>query len=709
MDLGNWLVDGVLIKSLALTILHFSWQGLILAVLLKLSLFFIDQQKFYLRYRIATATLLITIAAPVVTFYWYLSARTGTGIDLTFVPVESVVPLGSILTGIDVQTSDLSFIQNESGATPLIGDFEIVLLWGIGVIAALSKFLVDVNKTYRLTRVGVRSLGSSIESMAGAIKVKMRVGQTVTFLKSDIVNVPVVVGFLKPVILLPAAVAIGLDREQLALILAHELAHVKRRDFLVNILQGVVQVIFFYHPCVYWINRVIREEREFICDKMAIEAQGESEESRLGLAKALLNTAELKQGNFSLVAVSASGGHLRRRIYRIVSKEYSRFPSANGIVVLLSAIGFSFAAMAATSQMTDETSSITQISDSSLVSDSSPETSKNIELDRYFEAGANRQQLKKVAEKLPVFDLELEKQDNLRSLNRSQDRFSQKEMAKQQKIKVNSEEKVGEQENGALVTGGQEAEPLILVESVEKEDAESETDKEIIENSNNSGSLSKLSSNVDSMSANTFVQENASAKKKETLRVAVISPGVSKVKSAIESTPVLESKPVLDHGFANTSGSISSSAIKKVDNETVISRLLRTSKLERIDSVVSSDDIIREVEVKDLYTEPRALNTPYPSYPAEAFLQKLKGKVKVDFIIDENGNVDDLEISNSISRVFVREIKNKLRRWKYEPATKNGVKVAHQASMLFEFDVPEQRPYYKRVTGSRLNYRIRTL
>ncbi|MCW9015357.1 MAG: M56 family metallopeptidase, partial [Kangiellaceae bacterium] len=344
MDIFLQLIDAQVIESLALSLLHFSWQALIIACSLRIALYFIPQNRYRLRYSLSVAALISCCAAPFITYSLVSDFHEP-------VTLAKVVESSAITQLISPVVAESTFVQSTAGSDDWqfgLSELDVVLLWFIGVFIALAKLCWDIQKTYTMTRVGVRPVSHEIQEIADNLLEKLAVTRPVKVLKSNIVKVPVVIGWLKPTILLPIAIAVGLERQQLALVIAHELAHVKRFDFAVNLMQGFIQVIFFYHPCVYWINKIVREEREFICDSMALAALGDNQSNRLSLAKALLNTAELKQGNYSLMAVAASDGHLKKRIFRIVSSENRHLPSINSLLMLITAIVFSFTAIAAT-------------------------------------------------------------------------------------------------------------------------------------------------------------------------------------------------------------------------------------------------------------------------------------------------------------------------------------------------------------------------
>ena len=141
------------------------------------------------------------------------------------------------------------------------------------------------------------------------------IDRPVRVFESTLVRVPTVVGCLRPVILLPASVITGLAPAYLDAVLAHELAHVRRHDYLVNVLQSLVETLLFYHPAVWWCSRQIRIEREHCCDDMVVEAGG----NRVAYAAALAQLEELR-GLQPMLSLNASGGRLVDRIRRLLGE-----------------------------------------------------------------------------------------------------------------------------------------------------------------------------------------------------------------------------------------------------------------------------------------------------------------------------------------------------------------------------------------------------
>src|SRR5207253_9760034 len=134
----------------------------------------------------------------------------------------------------------------------------------------------------------------------------------IKLLESAAVEVPTVIGWIRPIVLLPAASLSGLSMQQIEMVLAHELAHIRRHDFIINLMQSVVETLLFYHPAVWWISRRIRVEREHCCDDLAVAVFG----NPLQYARALTRFEELRLDAQSVLA--ANGGSLIARIRRLV-------------------------------------------------------------------------------------------------------------------------------------------------------------------------------------------------------------------------------------------------------------------------------------------------------------------------------------------------------------------------------------------------------
>jgi len=145
---------------------------------------------------------------------------------------------------------------------------------------------------------------------------RLHISRPVQLCESTLADVPAVIGWLRPVVLMPATMLTGLSPRQIEALLAHELAHIRRHDYVINLIQTGVETLLFYHPAVWWIGRSIRAERENCCDDMAVRVCGDV----LTYARALTRMEQLRMHRPAL-ALGADGGSLLKRIQRLVSSK----------------------------------------------------------------------------------------------------------------------------------------------------------------------------------------------------------------------------------------------------------------------------------------------------------------------------------------------------------------------------------------------------
>ncbi len=186
----------------------------------------------------------------------------------------------------------------------------IVCLWALGVVVFSLRLLAGWNAVREL-RVAADATDALWLERFNRLKTRLGVSYAVRLVFSTSAAVPMVIGWLKPVVLVPAGLVAGLSAAQLEAILAHELIHIRRHDYLVNLVQNVVETVFFYHPAVAWVSNRIRVEREHCCDDAASLACG----GTLDYARALAALAELPQR--PVLGVAATGGSLVERIRRL--------------------------------------------------------------------------------------------------------------------------------------------------------------------------------------------------------------------------------------------------------------------------------------------------------------------------------------------------------------------------------------------------------
>ena len=211
----------------------------------------------------------------------------------------------------------------------------LVCAWLSGVLLLASRMVGAWLLVLRLKQ-SAAAVPRGFEELLARVSGRLRVRRAVRLCRSALVEVPTVVGHLRPVILFPAGALLGLTPQQLEAVLAHELAHVRRWDYAVNLLQTAVETLLFYHPAAWWLSGRVRAEREHACDDAAVEATGGD---ALSYARALAALEQLRgvETPPAALALAANGGSLMQRIQRLVNRDtHTRRPfAAIGIVFAL--------------------------------------------------------------------------------------------------------------------------------------------------------------------------------------------------------------------------------------------------------------------------------------------------------------------------------------------------------------------------------------
>jgi beta-lactamase regulating signal transducer with metallopeptidase domain len=304
-------------KAVARALVHFLWQGALVGIVTGGILALLEKGRASTRYAVALGALFLMAALPIATASRLTSREAAPLRPATPVTAERV---GSVSPSLVAP----AFIVTAAGSAGKAWSFGVPLLpwifrlWLAGV-AALSLFhLGGWSRVRRLPRQG-RPVGQELQELARDLGRRLGIGRAVALLESSTISVPMVVGWLQPVVLVPASALTGLAPRQLAAILAHELAHVRRHDYLVNLLQTAVETLLFYHPAVWWVSAQVRRERENCCDDLAVVVCGD----RLGYARALADLEGLRAPGAPLV-LAASGGSLVERIRRLVGAPVHR-------------------------------------------------------------------------------------------------------------------------------------------------------------------------------------------------------------------------------------------------------------------------------------------------------------------------------------------------------------------------------------------------
>ena len=301
--------------ALGWALVHFLWQGTALAVILGVALALTRPTAARTRYTLSILTLAAMLVLPVATALRMHQPPFAAGDRATpSQPQVAPPPLEPQTTGAPsaaVVSPHATAGEMKSLVDPALP--WLVVLWVGGVLVLSVRLAHGWITARRLRTHGTRPTSAPLHQMLERLATLLRVTRPVQLLESLIVEVPAVIGAWRPVILVPASAITGLTPQQLEVLLAHELAHVRRYDYLVNVVQCVIETLLFYHPAVWWVSRCVRDEREHCCDDLVVQVCGDPHL----YASALVGMERIRSATPRL-ALAATGGSLLHRIRRLL-------------------------------------------------------------------------------------------------------------------------------------------------------------------------------------------------------------------------------------------------------------------------------------------------------------------------------------------------------------------------------------------------------
>ncbi len=304
------LFNNSFLYSLSLTLLHFLWQGLLVAAVLKSALLIFSNKNPQLRYTLSALAMLANLLLPLITFSIIYRA------ELAF-PSASTLTFTNLID--ELKQPDAFFNYQE--LSEFLPSFLpcIALLWLTSIILLAGKLLLEIYNVNKLPQQGCIEPSAQLLTRFNELAKQINLSITPRLLISLKVDVPMAIGWLKPVVLIPTTMISGLNLAQLEMLILHELAHIRRHDYLVNFLQTVVEILLFFHPAVLWVSKQMRNEREYCSDDIAVQHCGDA----VAYAHTLADTASLctkahHHHTIPSMAMAASGGDLKQRVVRLV-------------------------------------------------------------------------------------------------------------------------------------------------------------------------------------------------------------------------------------------------------------------------------------------------------------------------------------------------------------------------------------------------------
>lgn len=298
------ILSNNIVQALSWTLIHSIWQMSLVALSLALFLNVFKQVDSTKKYYIAFGSMAFSVLVACFTFLSYYQ----------FIPSIDQDLSQQILIQAQVATNRMGGLSNNIGA--IINDYNFIIVnaWLLGSILFLLRFLGGYLYLRHIVKNALPG-ADRLMTVLKRINKKYRINRIIRIKESSSITTPMVVGYIKPVILFPVGLALQLSVSEVEAIIAHELAHIKRHDYLLNIVQLIAESIFYYHPAMWYMSSQVRTERENCCDDMAIKVTNSS----MSYARTLIKLQEYNMKNIQpALAMASNKRAFSDRIHRII-------------------------------------------------------------------------------------------------------------------------------------------------------------------------------------------------------------------------------------------------------------------------------------------------------------------------------------------------------------------------------------------------------
>jgi bla regulator protein blaR1 len=316
------------IDALAWSLLHSLWQILAIAILWKISLWFARKAPALIRQNLSIAAMLTIPVVFAITFIkQYNIYNSVERIAYLEFNSKNIPPIEATNAWYVLEKENSTFSQFFDTYTPFI-----FWLYWIGIALFSIYFFIAYSRLYSLKRNGIIMPPDSWSESIQRARIKSRTGNYIPLWLSTGVTVPVVVGFFKPVVLFPLAVSASLTMREVEDILLHEFYHIRCRDHYVNTMQYLMEILFFYHPCTWWISATLRTQRESKVDEWVVRQT----ENPLEYAQTLISLEEKRKTSLQpALAATSSYKSLLSRIKNIMHMKTRNFKPGQKIAAMM--------------------------------------------------------------------------------------------------------------------------------------------------------------------------------------------------------------------------------------------------------------------------------------------------------------------------------------------------------------------------------------
>jgi bla regulator protein BlaR1 len=627
------VISSPLLYNLALTLIHFLWQGCLIALALKFILTLTPYNKSKTRYAFSTIAMLSCLIIPIATYF------------IIYQPIYSQVSTQAEQFASMIQSANLpnnesiAWYQDIFDALPYVS-----IIWLVIVTLLSSKLFIELYNVNQLPKIGTIEADEKLHQRFLLLTQKINITKIPKLLISLKTDIPIAIGWLKPVILIPASMLSGLSPAQLDMLILHELAHIRRHDYLVNFFQTLIETLLFFHPAVRWISKQIRNEREYCSDDIAVNVCG----NPIAYAHTLADTASIctkhRKHAIPTMAMAASGGDLKQRVVRLVDQHHCSSSDDTGSFLASVLIIFSIFLVAIKPHLN---SSIIDFS------------SGRISLFKTANDFLQKKPSKNVTlPKTSIAQLLLTQDNNPLDIKKHNITV---------KIKSNKQTESSHQLKQIKIT------QLPLIAKI-----------------NNSMNTVNTSDNST----------------KDDVTASIVTPLLEKIEPS--KTAILLSKPqeksLSELAFERTDSANQKSIVQNPYSTQVASLInesITTSEHQGL--IVSPDQILLDRQprftissikpikpkIKTLINKAaEILSSVDPRYPSTATRKGIEMDVTVNFLIDTEGRVQDIEFEQKSKVSYFRSaIRTALSKWRFLPAQVNGKPAESKMTKIFSFSL----------------------
>lgn len=302
------------------TLLHSLWQGAAISLLIFVLLQLLRRMSADSRYALACSGFALFIGAVIATAaHLGMNSQANTAAHSSEAVVFQLHPSDPLSQ--EVSGDLLGLVQHYL-------DW-MLLAWAVGVGVFTIRFVSGVRAAARL-RAGALPINDQWKQFISSVANDLGIRRPITLAESASIASPIVIGYLKPMILIPLGMAGGMSTDQIETVLLHELAHIRRHDYLINMVQVAVETMFFFNPFVWWLSGIIRKEREYCCDEFVVRRHGSAHAYANALVR--LAEAELTYTGFAMT-LSNNKNQLLQRIRKIMAKSVDKSSGARKFVL----------------------------------------------------------------------------------------------------------------------------------------------------------------------------------------------------------------------------------------------------------------------------------------------------------------------------------------------------------------------------------------